>query len=78
MKVMLKLQKAKIAHNTYSDPTGADSSATIAFEQIPYDSSKVLVSPSTGLERNKKYIISVVVLIISLIGIVVCIRKIRK
>jgi len=73
-----QVAKAKIAHNTYSDPTGADSSATIAFEQIPYDSSKVLVSPSTGLERNKKYIISVVVLIISLIGIVVCIRKIRK
>lgn len=73
-----QVAKAKIAHNTYSDPTGADSSATIAFEQIPYDSSKVLVSPSTGFERNKKYIISVVVLIISLIGIVVCIRKIRK
>lgn len=73
-----QVAKANIAHNTYSDPTGADSSATIAFEQIPYDSSKVLVSPSTGLERNKKYIISGIILCISTISIIICIKIIRK
>lgn len=73
-----QVAKAKIAHNTYSDPTGADSSDTIAFEQIPYDSSKVLVSPSTGLERNKKYIISGIILCISTISIIICIKIIRK
>lgn len=77
-----QISTVTIAKNTYKDPTGVLNLSSLDgknyYKDIPYDSAKTIVSPSTGFERNKKYIISAVVLIISLIGIVVCIRKIRR
>lgn len=76
-----QISTVTIAKNTYKDPTGVlDLSALEGknYKDIPYDSAKTIVSPSTGIQRNKKYIISGIVLCISIGLIVIFIKKIRN
>lgn len=77
-----QISKITIAKNTYKDPTGVLDLSVLDeknnYTDIPYDSAKTIVSPSTGFERNKKYIISEIILCISIGVIVICIKKIKN
>lgn len=76
-----------INNNTYSDPTAAPLvkvknegywKQTIANDEIPYDSAKIIVTPSTGIDRSLENTITIIG-ILSLLGIsIILIRKIQK
>ena len=82
---LAQLSKIKTANNTYSDPTVMTEEAEevttgtrIAYEGIPWDSARMVVTPSTGLDRSMKYIIAGIIILITLGGSIVCIKRIIK
>ena len=75
------------AINAYSDPTAApfvsvggedEWGTTKSYDEPPEDSSKITITPSTGLDRSMKYIISATIVSITLGAIVICIKKTMK
>lgn len=62
----------QIANNTYRNPKGAN-----AVAEIPLDIAQVTITPSTGLDRSMKYVISATILLICIAGVIVCVKKIK-
>ena len=85
-----QVSQVTTALNTYSDPTAVPlvnvtgeednywDSIGIKYDKQPQDSAKIIVTPSTGLDRNMKYIVSATIVLISIGCIIVCIKKLKK
>ena len=86
-----QVSQVTTALNTYSDPTAVplvnvtgeednywDSIGIKEYEDQPQDSANIIVTPSTGLDRNMKYIVSATIALISIGCIIVCIKKLKK